>query len=233
MNISPTSVYNHGNRNLGRSHSAALEVKARGAKNFLGETNYYRETVKVAFLLIFVMTFSLIVLISRLISSLSFVLEYAFQRLRKVDLMETEKKETEPRSETGYERRKYPRFDVYWPIQFNQIGSSVSHEGRVTNFSGGGMLIEFSGQMEVGQHLKSKVSFILDSEVKSIEMLAEVVRRDICSGKARGDYQCGVKFLGVSQRDKTKLNDLLMSLYTNYRIFPHTCSTDHIATLQP
>jgi len=190
----------------------AVEVKARMAKNSFWETNYYRGTVKVAFFLISIMTFFLIVLFSCLISSLFFVLKYASQRLRKVKLMETEEKETEPLSETHHERRKYPRFNVYWPIQFNQIGSSVSHEGRVTNFSEGGMLIQSSEQMEIGQHLKSKVSFILHSEINSIEMHAEVVRRDICSGKARGDYQCGAKFLNISPKDKTKLNDLLMSL---------------------
>ncbi len=162
--------------------------------------------------MICIMTFSLIILLSHLISSLFFVLEYASQRFKKVKLMKTEEKKTEPGSETDHERRKYPRFNVYWPIQFNQIGSSVSHEGRVTNFSEGGMLIQSSEQMEIGQHLKSKVSFILDSEINSIEMHAEVVRRDICSGKARGDYQCGAKFLDISRRDKTKLNDLLMSL---------------------
>ena len=189
-----------------------VNVKARRAKNSFWETNYYRRTVTVAFFLICIMTFSLIVLLSRLISSLFFVLEYSSQRFKKVKLMETEEKETQPRSQTGHERRKYPRFDVYWPIQFNQIGSSVSHEGRVTNFSEGGMLIQSSEQMEIGQRLKSKVSFILDSEINSIEMLAEVVRRDICSGKARGGYQCGAKFLGIPPRDKTKLNDLLMSL---------------------
>ncbi|MGO9091920.1 MAG: PilZ domain-containing protein [bacterium] len=190
----------------------AVKVKARRAKNSFWETNYYRGTVKVAFFLICIMTFSLIILLSHLISSLFFVLEYASQRFKKVKLMKTEEKKTEPGSETDHERRKYPRFNVYWPIQFNQIGSSVSHEGRVTNFSEGGMLIQSSEQMEIGQHLKSKVSFILDSEINSIEMHAEVVRRDICSGKARGDYQCGAKFLDISRRDKTKLNDLLMSL---------------------
>lgn len=190
----------------------AVKVKARRGKNSFWETNYYRGTVKVAFFLVCVTTFSLIVLLSRLISCLFFVLGYASQRFKKVKLMETEEKKTESRSEADHERRKYPRFNVYWPIQFSQIGTSVSYEGRVTNFSGGGMLIQSSEQMEIGQHLKSKVSFILASEINSIEMHAEVVRRDICFGKARGDYQCGAKFLNISPKDKTKLNDLLMSL---------------------
>ena len=199
-------------RNSRRAQSAALEVKARTAKSSLLEINYYRKAVEVAFFLIFIITFSLIVLFSRLISSLFFVLEYASQLLRKVKLIDAEEKETKLRPEADRERRKYPRFNVYWPVQFNQIGSSVSHDGRVTNLSEGGMLIQSSEQMEIGQQLKSKVSFILGSEINTVEMHAEVVRRDNCFGKAMGDYQCGAKFLDISPGDKNKLNNLLMTL---------------------
>ena len=190
----------------------AVEVKARRAENSFLEINYCRRTVKVASFLIFFITFFLIVLLSRLISSLFFVLEYAFKLLRKVNLMETEEKETKPHSGTDLERRKYARFNVYWPIQYSQIGSSISHKGRVTNLSESGMLIQSPGQMEIGQHLKSKLSFILGSEIDTIEMQAEVVWRDIYLNEAWKDYRCGAKFLDISTRDKTKLNNLLMSL---------------------
>jgi hypothetical protein len=190
----------------------AVEVKARKAENTFLEINYYRRTVQVTSFLIFFITFFLIILLSRLISSLFFVLEYAFQLLRKVKLMETEEKETRPRSGTGHERREYPRFDVYWPIRYNQIGSSISHNGRVTNLSESGMLIQSPGKMEIGQHLKSKLSFILGSEIDTIEMQAEVVWKDIYLNEAWKDYRCGAKFLDISTTDKTKLNNLLMSL---------------------
>ena len=126
--------------------------------------------------------------------------------------MEAEEKETRPRSETGHERRKNPRFDVYWPIQYNQIGSSISQHGRVTNLSESGMLIQSPGKMEIGQHLTSKLSFILGSEIESVEMQAEVVWRDIYLNEAWKDYRCGAKFLDISTTDQTKLNNLLMSL---------------------
>ena len=189
-----------------------MDVKARRAQNSFLEINYCRRTVKVASFLIFFITFFLIVLLSRLISSLFFVLEYAFKLLRKVKLMETEEKETKPHSGTGHERRKYPRFNVYWPIQYNQIGSFISHKGRVTNLSESGMLIQSPGQMEIGQHLKSKLSFILGSQIDTIEMQAEVVWRDIYLNEAWKDYRCGAKFLDISTRDKAKLNNFLMSL---------------------
>ena len=189
-----------------------VDVKARRGQNSFLETNYCRRTVKVASFLIFFITFFLIVLFSRLIASLFFVLEYAFKLLRKVKLTETEEKETKPHSGTGHERRKYTRFNVYWPIQYNQIGSSISHKGRVTNLSESGMLIQSPGQMEIGQHLKSKLSFILGSQIDTIEMQAEVVWRDIYLNEAWKDYRCGAKFLDISTKDKAKLNNFLMSL---------------------
>ena len=190
----------------------AAEVKARKAEHSFLEINYYRRTVQVTSFLIFFITFFLIILLSRLISPLFFVLEYAFQLFSKVKLMETEENEIRPRSGTGHERREYPRFDVYWPIQCNQIGSSISHHGRVTNLSESGMLIQSPGEMEIGQLLKSKLSFISGSEIDTIEMQAEVVWRDIYLNEAWKDYRCGAKFLDISTTDKTKLNNLLMSL---------------------
>ncbi len=196
---------------LGKARSIRLETKVRRSKSSFWEVNY-RRTVKVVFFLIFFMTFSLIVLLSRLLSALYFVLEYAVRLLKKGKPIGAEQTHAEPSSRIDRERRKYPRFDVYWPVRFNQIGSSISYDGRVTNLSQGGMLIQSSEQVEVGQHLQSKVSFILGSEINTVEMLAEVVRRSNGSEKAKGDYQCGAKFLDISPRDKNRLNDLLMSL---------------------
>ena len=62
---------------LGRGQLVAVELKVRKAKNPFLEISYYRRTVKVASFLIFIMTFFLIVLLYRLISSLFLVLEHA------------------------------------------------------------------------------------------------------------------------------------------------------------
>jgi hypothetical protein len=202
------------NRNFEGSQLVAVAVKARRDENLLLESNYYRWSVKVASFLIFSMTFLLIILLFRLISSLFVVLEYSFQSLRKRTFMETEtqEKKTKPHSSTDQERRRSPRFNVYWPIEIKQIGSPISKIGRVTNLSESGMLIQSPGQVEIGQRLKSKLSFILGAEISSIDMQAEVVWRDVTLNEARGDYRCGARFLDISTQDKTKLNSLLMSL---------------------
>ncbi len=190
----------------------AIQMKARWDKNCFTEINYYRRAVTIASFLVFSMTFFLIILFFRLISSLFIVLEYSFQSFKKLKFMEITRKEATPRIKTGPERRKYPRFDVYWPIEYNHIGSRVSHDARVTNLSEGGMLIQSPGKMKTGQQLKSKVSFILGSKISTIELQAEVMWNDIYLNEVKGEYRCGARFLDISANDKTKLDNLLVSL---------------------
>jgi c-di-GMP-binding flagellar brake protein YcgR len=74
------------------------------------------------------------------------------------------------------------------------------------------MLIQSPRQVEIGQHLTSKLSFILGSEINTIDMQAEVVWRNNPLNEAKGDYRCGARFVDISTSDKTKLENLLMSL---------------------
>jgi hypothetical protein len=73
------------------------------------------------------------------------------------------------------------------------------------------MLFLSPGQMEIGQQLKSKLSFISGSQINTIQMQAVVVWRDIYPNEGWGDYRCGAKFLDISTRDRTELNNLLTS----------------------
>ena len=122
--------------------------------------------------------------------------------------------EDETKSRSGvvpFERRKYPRFNVDLPIQY-RIDVSTNRNGRAMKLSEGGMLIHSLHQMEIGQCLRSKLVFILGSEIDTIEAEAEVVWRDIYFNRAWGDHRCGVRFLGISARDQNRLKDFLMSL---------------------
>jgi hypothetical protein len=203
---------NPDSRESGKEQPVAVVLKATRAEHSSVEINYFRSTAKVASFLVFIMTFLLILLFFRVMTSLFIVLEYSFQSLKKRKHPETEGKKVKPHPSSGHERRRYPRFNVYWPIEYNQIGSSISQNGRVTNLSESGMLIQSPGQVEIGQHLKSKLSFILDSEINTIDMQAEVVWRDNYLNKARGNYRCGARFLDISTKDKTKFDNLLMNL---------------------
>jgi len=190
-----------------------VKVKTKRAENSFFEINYYRKTVKVATFSMLIVTLLLIILFAHLISSLFVVLEHVFQLLKRIKLIETEEKKTSPRPGTvGYQRRKHTRFNIDLPVHYNEIDSSIAHYGRALNLSEGGMLIHSAEQMEIGRHLKSKLSFISGSEMNTIEMQAEVVWTDIYLNEAWGDYRSGVKFLNTLAKDKTTLTNFLKSL---------------------
>jgi c-di-GMP-binding flagellar brake protein YcgR len=124
-----------------------------------------------------------------------------------------EEKEVKLRYGTvNFERRKYPRFNTDLPIEYYRTDSSVSYVGRGLDISEGGLLIYFPEQMEIGQPIRLKLFLPLGSELNTIEVLAEVVWKDIQLGEVWGDYRCGVKFIDISTEDMNKLKKFLRSL---------------------
>ncbi len=124
--------------------------------------------------------------------------------------MKTGKKEPKPPYGTvSFERRKHPRFNVDLPIEYNEIDSSISHTGKVLNISEGGLLLYFSGKMDIGRYIRLKLFLPLGY---TIEMLGEVIGVEVHLDKDWRDYRCGVNFVKVSPEDMTKLKNLLASL---------------------
>ena len=124
--------------------------------------------------------------------------------------MEAVEKDTEPRVESiDFEKRRYPRLDIRLPIECDQINSSITHTG---NISEGGVLIFFSKQMNVSQYLRLKVFFSLDSELNAVKALGEVVWSDNHLSKDWEYYPYGVKFIDISPEDRTKLRNFISRL---------------------
>ncbi len=127
--------------------------------------------------------------------------------------MEKEEKETKPRTGiVNLERRRYPRFNIDLPIEYYRIDSSIGHTGRGLSISEGGLLIYFPEQMEVSQYLRLKLFLPLGSKLNIIEVLTEVVWKDIHLGEGWGDYRCGVKFIDIPPEEMTKLKKFLGNL---------------------
>jgi len=127
--------------------------------------------------------------------------------------MKTEGKDTKPRYGTvNFERRKHPRIDVDFPIEYARSDLVVKH-GRAINASDGGLLIYFPEQMEIGQHLKLKLFFPSGHDLNTIEALVEVVWMDIQVGKDLGEYRTGVRFVDISQESLDNLKNFMRSLF--------------------
>jgi hypothetical protein len=124
-----------------------------------------------------------------------------------------EEKEIKPRvGIVNFEKRGHPRFNVDLPIEYYPINSPIIQTGRAINASEGGLLVYLPEKMEIGQHLRLKLFFVSGPELNTIEMLTEVVWRDIHLGKNGGDYRSGVQFVDISTKDLNRLKDFLVSL---------------------
>lgn len=109
----------------------------------------------------------------------------------------------------GFETRRYPRFHIHLPVEYQQTKSSFTHTGNVSE---NGLLVYLPEGMDVSQNLRLKVFFHLDSELNTIKTLAEVVWKDRYHSDNLEYNAHGVKFLHVSPEDKTKLRNFLKSI---------------------
>jgi c-di-GMP-binding flagellar brake protein YcgR len=128
------------------------------------------------------------------------------------DSVEEEKRENKFRYGTvNFEKRKYPRFSIDLPVEYNRTDLFVKH-GRAINASEGGLLLYLPEKIEIGHHLRLRLFFTAGSELNAIEALVEVVWMDIHLGEDWGDYRTGVRFDEISTESMDKLKIFLESL---------------------
>jgi c-di-GMP-binding flagellar brake protein YcgR len=112
----------------------------------------------------------------------------------------------------NFERRKHPRFNIDLPVEYYLIPARIGGSGQAINVSEGGLLVYFTERVEIGQHLQLKLFFPSGSELKTIEMVTEVVWVDIHLGKDWGDFRSGLRFVDISADNMNRLKAFLRSL---------------------
>jgi c-di-GMP-binding flagellar brake protein YcgR len=127
--------------------------------------------------------------------------------------MESEEPATKHRyGFVNFERRKFPRFSVDMPVEYDRLDSFIPG-GRTLNVSEGGLLIYFPERMETGHHLWLRLFFTnLGADLKSIEAVVEVVWSEIGPNSDLEEYRAGVKFVNISSEDLTTLKRFVASL---------------------
>jgi c-di-GMP-binding flagellar brake protein YcgR len=123
--------------------------------------------------------------------------------------------ERETRTSYGilnFERRKYRRFSVDFPVEYYRVDKPAGFCDRSLDINRGGLLVYFSERMEIGQHLRLRLFFSIGSELNTIEFLSEVAWVDMHIGEGWGHYRVGVNFVDISPDDMTKLESFLISL---------------------
>jgi c-di-GMP-binding flagellar brake protein YcgR len=112
----------------------------------------------------------------------------------------------------NFERRKHPRFNIDLPVEYYLIPSRSGGSGQAINVSEGGLLVYLTEKVEIGQHLQLKLFFPSGSELKTIEMVVEVVWIDIHLGKDWGDFRSGLRFIDISPDNLNRLKTFLRTL---------------------
>jgi hypothetical protein len=134
-----------------------------------------------------------------------------------MDKEKTEQKEIKLRfGVVNFERRKSPRFSLDLPIEYYQVESSLSRPGRAVNACEGGLLVCLAEKIEMGQFLRLKLFIAPDVDLRTLEMVTQVVWVDMHlekgSGDFRGEYRCGLKIVDISPEDMNSLKSLLQNL---------------------
>ncbi len=125
---------------------------------------------------------------------------------------EEKEEETKPRYGTlSFEKRRYPRFNVDLPVEYTRKDLVVK-QGRVINASEGGLLVYFPEEMEIGQHLRLRLFITSGSNLNMMEIVNQVVWRDVHKGKDWGDYRTGVEFVDITLEKQCTLKIFLSSL---------------------
>ena len=114
----------------------------------------------------------------------------------------------------NFERRRHPRYTVDLPIEYSRRrGAPESYlSGRAVNASEGGLLIYFPEKIEIGEILKMRLFFTTGRELRSIEMVVQVVWIDIHLGDEGEDFRSGVRFIDIPSSDLVQLKDFLRGL---------------------
>ena len=113
-----------------------------------------------------------------------------------------------PLSHNINEKRKHPRFELDLPLEYRETDSPHAHGALVVNASESGFLVHSIKDMPVGTKLKVTVLFPRGFELANLEVITEIVWKDLHWGDHDG-YQFGLKFLGILQEDHRKLKQLL------------------------
>ncbi len=107
------------------------------------------------------------------------------------------------------EKRKHPRLNMELPLEYRVSEAPNLYGAMVVNVSESGLLIHSVKDLTIGAKLNIAVLFPKGLEFSNVEVLAEIVWKDIYWEENREKYQFGLKFVLISEENQQKLKQLL------------------------
>ena len=113
----------------------------------------------------------------------------------------------------GKDRRRHPRAILDLPLEYRLTNAPHAHGALVVNGSEIGLLIECVNNIVIGPDLNIAVFFSKRFQISNFEVIAQVVRKEICLKENWEGYQYGLQFIRISKDNHWKLRQLLGGRY--------------------
>jgi hypothetical protein len=113
-------------------------------------------------------------------------------------------------SDLSKERRRFPRFFMELPLEYRVVNGSYSHGGLVVNVSEGGLLINSIKDIPIGSKLNIEVLFPKEFKLAHFKVFAEIIWKDKYMKEDWEGFQYGLRFIEISERDRSSLKQLLL-----------------------
>jgi hypothetical protein len=89
------------------------------------------------------------------------------------------------------ERRRYPRFSIDLPLEYQVRSNPKAHGGLVLNASEAGLLLHSIGDMPVGAKLETTVLFPKGYELANFKVTGEIIWKNPDRSNGREAYRYG------------------------------------------
>jgi hypothetical protein len=100
------------------------------------------------------------------------------------------------------------------PLEYRVLNGPYTHGGLVVNASEVGLLIQSIRNIPVGEKLVTVILFPKGFELASLEVLGEVVWKDIHHEDDWEGFHYGLNFIDILEEDRNKLKRVLTGEYS-------------------
>ena len=100
------------------------------------------------------------------------------------------------------------------PLEYRVLNGPYTHGGLVVNASEVGLLIQSIRNIPVGEKLVTVILFPKGFELASLEVLGEVVWKDIHQEDDWEGFHYGLNFIDILEEDRNKLKRVLTGEYS-------------------
>jgi c-di-GMP-binding flagellar brake protein YcgR len=107
-----------------------------------------------------------------------------------------------------YERRRYPRFSVDFPVDYRRADEDRTFVGKAVNASEGGLMVNLEESMQTGTKVVLSMLFNLGYQLTEIKARCQIIWKDVGLISNFPGYQYGLKFLEIDEYDISKLKQL-------------------------